>query len=98
MIAVFITFRYGHDFNAAKVRQIAENSRATFDGMPGLRSKLFSVSPELREARNVYVWADAEAARTFFTPELRDRVAALYGVQPIVEYLEVCTLVENTRV
>ncbi len=63
--------------------------------MPGLRSKLFSVSPELREARNVYVWDDEEAARTFFTPEMRDRVGALYGVQPTIEYAEVCALVEN---
>src|SRR5262245_10949131 len=98
MIAVFITFRYGEDFSAAKVRQLAENSRAKFEGMPGLRSKLFSVSPELREARNVYVWDDAEAARMFFTQETRDRIAALYGVQPNIEYAEVCALVENARV
>jgi len=84
MVALFITFRYGEDFNAAKVRQIAGNSRAKFEGMPGLRSKLFSVSPESREARNVYVWDDAQAARAFFRPELRERIAALYGVQPII--------------
>jgi hypothetical protein len=98
MIAVFITFRYGEDFSAAKVRQLAENSRAKFEGMPGLRSKLFSVLPELREARNVYVWDDPEAARRLSTPESRNRIAALYGVQPIIEYAEVCALVENSRV
>ena len=95
MIAVFITFRYGENFSAANVRQLAESSRAKFEGMPGLRSKLFSVLPELREARNLYVWDDPEAARRLFTPESRDRIAALYGVQPIIEYAEVCTLVEN---
>jgi hypothetical protein len=98
MIAVFITFRYGEHFSASKVRQLAETARAKFVGMPGLRSKLFSVSPELREARNVYIWDDAEAARAFFTQELREGVAALYGVQPTIEYAEVCALVENTRV
>ena len=95
MIAVFITFRYGEDFSAAKVRRLAENSRAKFEGMPGLRSKLFSVLPDMREARSVYVWDDPEAARRFFTPECCDRIAALYRVQPIIEYAEVCTLVEN---
>ena len=95
MIAVFVTFRFGEDFSAANVRQLAESSRAKFEGMPGLRSKLFSVLPELREARNLYVWDDPEAARRLFTPESRDRIAALYGVQPIIEYAEVCTLVEN---
>jgi hypothetical protein len=95
MIAVFITFRYGEDFSATKVRRMAENSRAKFEGMPGLRSKLFSVLPDTREARNVYIWANPEAARTFLTPENLERIAGLYGVQPVVEYAEVCTLVEN---
>ena len=97
MIAVFVTFRFGEDFSAANVRQLAESSRAKFEGMPGLRSKLFSVLPELREARNLYVWDDPEAARRLFTPESRDRIAALYGVQPIIEYAEVCASVENSR-
>jgi hypothetical protein len=96
VIAVFITFRYEQDFSAAKVRQLAENSRAMFEGMPGLRSKLFSVLPELREARNLYVWDDPEMARRLFAPGSRDRIAALYGVQPIIEYSEVCALVENS--
>jgi hypothetical protein len=98
MIAVFITFRYGENFSAAKLRQLAETSRAKFEGMPGLRSKHFSVLPDSREARNVYVWDDPEEARRFFTPETRNRIAALYGVQPIIEYAEVCALVENSRV
>ena len=97
MITVFVTFRYGADFSAAKVRQLAEDSQAKFEGMPGLRSKLFSVLPESREARNVYVWDDPEAARRLFTPENRNRIAALYGVQPVIEYAEVCALVENAH-
>ena len=98
MIAVFITFRYGEDFSAVKVRRLAENSRAKFEGMPGLRSKLFSVLPDLREARSVYVWDDPEAARRFFTPEGLDRIASFCGAQPIIEYAEVCALVENSPV
>lgn len=95
MIAVFVTFRYGADFNAAKLHQIAEGSKARFTGMPGLRSKLFSISPELREARNVYVWDDPQAARAFFTQEMQERIAGLYGVKPLIEYAEVGALVEN---
>ena len=98
MIALFVTFRYGADFNAEKLRQIAERSAGKFDGMPGLRSKLFSVSSELREARNVYIWDDANAAKTFFTQSTRDGIAALYGVPPLIAYAEVCRLVENERV
>ena len=98
MIAVFITFRYGEDFSVAKVRQLAQASRAKFESMPGLRSKLFSVFPELREVRNVYVWDDPQAARAFFSPESRDLIAQLYGVQPMIEYAEVCALVEPAHV
>jgi hypothetical protein len=97
MIAIFITFRYGEDFSVAKVRRTAENSTAKFEGMPGLRSKLFSVLPEAREARNVYIWDEPEAASRFLTPENVDRIAGLYGVRPVVEYSEVCALVENSR-
>jgi hypothetical protein len=95
MICVFVTFRFGDDFNAAKLQAIAESARSKFAALPGLRSKLFSIEPGLREARNVYLWDDAEAARAFFTPEMRDRVAALYGVTPSIEYGEVAALVDN---
>ena len=98
MIGVNVSFQYEGSFDRARVIGIADQARARFEGMPGLRSKLFSVLPELREARNLYVWDDPEAARRLFTPESRDRIAALYGVQPIIEYAEVCALVENSRV
>ena len=97
MVAVFVTFRYGEDFSTVKARQLAENSRTMFEAMPGLRSKVFSVFPQLREARNLYLWDDHEAAQRFFTPESREHVAALYGVQPIIECAEVCALVENSH-
>jgi hypothetical protein len=98
LVIVFVTFRYGEDFSAAKVRRVAEHSRAKFEDMPGLRSKVFSVLPELRQARNIYVWDDPEGPRRFFTSESRDRIAALYGVRPIIEYAEVCALVENSTI
>ena len=42
MIGVFVTFRYGDNFDERTVRKIAETARARFDGMPGLRSKTFT--------------------------------------------------------
>jgi hypothetical protein len=95
MICVFVTFRFGDDFNATKLQAIAENARSKFAGLPGLRSKMFSVEPQLREARNVYLWNDAEAAHAFFTPAMRDRITALYGVAPIIEYGAVAAFVDN---
>jgi heme-degrading monooxygenase HmoA len=95
MIAVYVTFQYGADFNEAKVRKIAEGARAKFEGMPGLRSKLFSVRPEQRAATNVYVWESEAAAKAFFTDQMVERVTGLYGVRPSVEYAQVAELVDN---
>ena len=95
MIGVFITFRYGDNFDEESLRKIAETARAKFEGMPGLRSKAFTINPTQREARNVYLWDSEDAAKTFFTDTLLERVTALYGVRPTVEFVELAALVEN---
>jgi heme-degrading monooxygenase HmoA len=97
MIGVFVTFRYGDNFDERAVRKIAETARARFEGMPGLRSKAFTLNSAKREATNFYVWDSEEAAKAFFSDELLERVTGLYGVRPSVEYVQIATLVENVR-
>lgn len=79
MIGAFVTFRYGDDFDESAVRGIADTARARFEGMPGLRSKAFTVSPAKREAANFYVWESEQAATAFFTDALVERVTGLYA-------------------
>jgi len=55
MIGVFVTFRYGDNFDEQAVRRTAESARARFEGMPGLRSKAFTINSGKREATNFYV-------------------------------------------
>jgi len=97
MIGVFVTFRYGDNFDEQAVRKIAETARARFEGMPGLRSKAFTLNSGKREATNFYVWESEAAAKALFTDELVERVAGLYGVRPTVEFVQIATLVENAR-
>ena len=97
MIGVFVTFRYGEDFDVQAVRRIAETARARFEGMPGLRSKAFTVSAGRREATNFYVWDSEDAAKAFFTDALVERVTGFYGVRPSVEFVQIAALVENAR-
>jgi heme-degrading monooxygenase HmoA len=97
MIAVWVTFHYGDNFDEQAVRKIAESARARFEGMPGLRSKAFTVNPGKRTATNFYVWDSEEAAKAFFTDALLERVTGLYGVRPAVEFAQIVTLVENAR-
>jgi heme-degrading monooxygenase HmoA len=97
MIGVFVTFRYGDSFDEEALRKIAETARGRFEGMPGLRSKAFTINPGKREAVNFYVWDSKDAAKAFFTDELVEQVAGLYGVRPGVEFVKIATLVENSR-
>jgi heme-degrading monooxygenase HmoA len=97
MIGAFVTFRYGDNFDERAVRKIAETARARFEGMPGLRSKAFTLNPRKREATNFYVWESEEAAKAFFTDELLERLIGLYGVRPSIEFVQIATLVENAR-
>ena len=97
MIGVFVTFRYGDNFDEQAVRKIAETARPTFEGMPGLRFKAFTVNSGKREATNFYIWDSEEAARAFFNAALLERVTGLYGVRPGVEFVQIATLVENAK-
>ncbi len=97
MIGVFVTFRYADNFDEQAVRKIAETARARFEGMPGLRSKAFTLNSGKREATNFYVWESEDSAKAFFTDELLERIAGLYGVRPTVEFVQIATLVENVR-
>ena len=63
MIGVFVTFRYGDNFDERAVRKIDETARIKFEGMPGLHSKAFTLNSGKREAVNFYVWDSEEAAK-----------------------------------
>ncbi len=97
MTGVLVTFRYGDNFDERAVREIAETARARFEGMPGLRSKAFTLNSAKGEATNFYVWDSEDAAQAFFSDELLEGVTGLYGVRPSVEFVQVATLVENVR-
>ena len=95
MIGVFITFHYTDTFDEQTVRNIAAAAQVKFKGMPGLRSKAFTVNPDKREAINFYIWDSEEAAKAFFTEEQVDRIAGHYKVRPTLEFVQIAALVEN---
>lgn len=95
MLGVFVEFQYADDFDRARVVEVARRARSTFEGMPGLRQKAFTVDEENRRAVNVYVWESDEAARAFFDDALVERVTGLYGARPTVTFVEIAELVDN---
>ena len=98
MIGVFVTFTYETPLDELKLRGIAESAKPRFEGMPGLRSKVYTLRPERRQATNVYVWDSEERARAFFTPQTLERITALYGVEPSIEYAAIAGLVANDSI
>jgi hypothetical protein len=96
VIGVNVTFDYDGDFDRERVVGVADQARAMFEGMPGLRLKFFTFDEKLQRARNFYVWESQEAAERFFTEELRDRVTGLYGVAPDIEFFEIAQVVDNS--
>ena len=95
MIAVFVTFD-SDNLDEERVRKVAAEARATFEGMAKLRSKLFTLEENGNRATNVYVWESEDAARSFFSDQLLERVTGLYGVRPRVEFAEIVELVDNS--
>jgi hypothetical protein len=96
MIGMSVIFQYDEDFDRARVIALAERSRETFEGMPGLRSKVFTVDDAGRRAMNFYVWESADVAKSFFSEETRERVTDLYGVEPTINFVEIVRLVDNS--
>jgi heme-degrading monooxygenase HmoA len=99
MIGVNVVFDYAgtSDFDRDRITKVAADYTGMFEGMPGLRLKVFTLDQERQRAVNLYVWDSEEAARSFFSEELREMVVKLYGVPPAIEFVEVAALVDNGR-
>ena len=96
MIGVNVTFQYGDQFDRARVLAIAQNARSTFEGMPGLQCKFFTLDDKHHRATNFYVWDSPDTAESFFSDELRERVTGLYGVPPAIHFVEIAQIVNNS--
>ena len=95
MIGALVTFRYTDRFDERALQKIANEARGKFAGMPGPRSKAFTINAAKREAMNLYIWESEAAARAFFNDALLERATSFYGVRPSVEFVQIAALVEN---
>lgn len=86
MVEVLLIFRFGPEFDEARIRQLAEAAPGEFRGTHGPRSKALMIDAENRGAVHLYVWASEDDARAFFTPDRIELITALYGVEPSVRF------------
>jgi hypothetical protein len=95
MFGVFVTFPDDGGPDRERAAKVATAARSAFEGMPGLRAKAFTYDSAGGRATNFYLWQSEDAARAFFTDEVRDRVTELYGAKPVIEFVEILELVDN---
>ena len=95
MLGVLVEFQYTNGFDHDRIVEIARRARTSFEGMPGLRQKTFTVDEQNHRAVNFYVWESDEAAHGFFGAEIVERVTGLYGVRPRITFVEIAELVDN---
>ena len=96
MTGVIVTFQYdAGSFDRARIEGVAEGAKESFRDLPGLVLKAFTIDEPNHRAVNVYVWESEEAARGFFTDELRERVTGFHGVAPRIDLVVVAALVDN---
>lgn len=86
MVEVLLTFRFGPEFDEARIRQVAEGAQAEPNGTPGLRSKELMIDATNQGAVHLYAWDSEASAREFFTPDRIELITALYGVRPTVHF------------
>ena len=96
MIGVIVTFQDDQRLDRGVIAKIAAEASTMFRGMPGLRTKAFTIDEDDSRARNIYLWDDDAAARAFFNDELTARVTGLYGMKPTIEFVDVLELVDNS--
>ena len=87
MVEVLLIFRFGPEFDEARIRQVAEAAQGEANGTPGLRSKVLMIDAANRGAVHVYAWDSEGAARAFLTPDRVELITALYGVRPSVQFV-----------
>jgi heme-degrading monooxygenase HmoA len=95
MIGVIVTIGPDAELTRERASAVAEQEAPKFEGMDGLQSKVFMWNDETGTVTNTYVWESEQAARAFFTPELKAKVIELYGAEPNVQFAEVSALVDN---
>ena len=95
MIVAIVRFALPAPVSLEEAARMFESSAPKYQGLPGLVRKYYIRAEDGRSAGGVYLWESRAAAEAVYNGEWRDRVAALYGSQPSVEFLDCPVVVDN---
>ncbi len=97
MIAASILFILPKDTDWNSIRTVAlQRATEYYQGLEGLRTKIFVLNEETGEYGGLYVWENKEALETFLNSELFAGSKQKFG-EPIIHTFEIAALIEESK-
>ena len=93
LVAVVVIARIPPGVTHAKLEEGILASVPTYQNIPGLIRKVFTVNED--SYGGLYVWANRAAAEAWFTPEFVAKVKARTGVEPEIRYFDSPVQIDN---
>jgi len=98
LVAALVTFELESPLSTEEAKAKFESTAPNYRGLPHLISKAYIRSDDGRTVGGFYVWDSREAAEAMYGGDWEQRVTAVYGVAPKLQYFDVPVLIENERV
>lgn len=95
MIAALITFEVESPLSIEEATAKFESTAPHYRDLPHLISKAYIRSPDGGAVGGFYVWDSQEAAEAMYAGDWEERVTAVYGVSPTLQYFDVPVLIQN---
>ena len=93
MIVASVRFALRPGTTLEEATRAFEASSPRYRDVPGLITKYFVFGSG--KGGGIYVWQSREAAETLYTRQWKEMIAARYGAEPEIEWLENPVTVDN---
>lgn len=97
VIAALILFPTDGEIDLDDATGRFNGTAPAYRGREGLRAKAYIYAEDGSDLGGFYVWESRAAADAVYTPAWRERVTAVYGVEPIVRYFDVPVYIDNAN-
>lgn len=95
MIVTLVQFEMSPPLSLADAAQRFASSAPKYQNLPGLIRKHYVRSEDGRRVGGIYLWESRAAAERVYSGEWRERVAKLYGVEPVIQWFDAPVSVDN---
>jgi predicted RNase H-like nuclease len=95
MITTVVQFHMATPISLDDAKQRFESSAPKYQKLPGLIRKYYIRSEDGTTAGGIYLWENRAAAEKAYAGEWRERVAKLYGAEPVITWFDSPVIVDN---